>query len=104
RLAEALGKSLPSAEPYGESWEVSDHPLHRSVVARGPLAGRSLRELMEKERPALLGPAAAKYSTFPWLVKFLDCSDWLSVQVHPDDEKVGKLWPGEGGKTEAWFV
>src|SRR5262249_39108320 len=22
----------------------------------------------------------------------------------PDDEAVGRLWPGEGGKTEAWFI
>ncbi len=37
-------------------------------------------------------------------MKFLDARDWLSVQVHPDDESVRTLWPGEGGKTEAWFV
>ena len=37
-------------------------------------------------------------------MKFLDACDWLSVQVHPDDESAPPLWPGEGGKTEAWFV
>jgi mannose-6-phosphate isomerase len=41
---------------------------------------------------------------FPWLIKFLDAHDWLSVQVHPDAEAVRKLWPGEGPKNEAWFV
>jgi mannose-6-phosphate isomerase len=41
---------------------------------------------------------------FPWLVKFLDASDWLSVQVHPDEVSVQTLWPGEGSKTEAWFI
>jgi mannose-6-phosphate isomerase len=41
---------------------------------------------------------------FPWLVKYLDARDWLSVQVHPDDERAARLCPGEGGKTEAWFV
>src|SRR5947209_335681 len=104
RLHDALRKEQPSAEPYGESWEVSDHSLHRSVVAGGPARGRSLRELMEHEREGLLGPAAGRYETFPWLVKFLDACDWLSVQVHPDDVRVRRLWPGEGGKTEAWFV
>jgi mannose-6-phosphate isomerase len=34
----------------------------------------------------------------------LDANDWLSVQVHPDEKAVAKLWPGEGSKTEAWFV
>jgi mannose-6-phosphate isomerase len=59
---------------------------------------------MEADRGNLLGKSASKYATFPWLVKFLDAKDWLSVQVHPDDESVQRLWPGEGGKTEAWFV
>jgi mannose-6-phosphate isomerase len=104
RLAAALGKPLPTAEPYGEAWEVSDHALHRSVVASGPLAGRTLPDLMATRRRALLGPAAETCATFPWLIKFLDANDWLSVQVHPDEEAVRWLWPGEGHKTEAWFV
>jgi mannose-6-phosphate isomerase len=103
-LAEALGKDLPGAGPYGESWEVSDHPSHHSVVADGPRAGQTLRRLMEQEAEALLGPAAGRHGTFPWLVKLLDARDWLSVQVHPDDQAARRLWPGEGGKTEAWFV
>src|SRR5436305_8108749 len=103
-LGAVLGKSLPTAEPYGESWEVSDHPSHRSVVEGGPLAGRTLRDLMERERTGLLGRAAETHPTFPWLVKLLDARDWLSVQVHPDDVAVRRLWPGEGGKTEAWFI
>jgi mannose-6-phosphate isomerase len=59
---------------------------------------------MERERRALLGTAADAHDTFPWLVKFLDAHDWLSVQVHPDAEAVKRLLPGEGSKTEAWFV
>jgi mannose-6-phosphate isomerase len=104
RLGEALGKELPSAEPCGESWEVSDHASHSSQVQGGPWAGRTLRDLMEAERAALLGPAADDYEVFPWLVKYLDARDWLSVQVHPDDEQAPRLWPGERGKTEAWFI
>jgi mannose-6-phosphate isomerase len=134
-LAEVLGKPLPSDEAYGESWEVSDHPSHSSVVASGPWAGRTLRDLMEHEASTLLGkpelttdpgfrcatPGAAPLTThhsppaqrtthhqrsepFPWLIKFLDACDWLSVQVHPDEEAVRQLWPGEGSKTEAWFI
>jgi mannose-6-phosphate isomerase len=102
RLGEVLGKRLPADGPYGEAWEVSDHPGHRSALADG--SGRTLRHLMEADRAALLGPAAGAHSVFPWLVKFLDANDWLSVQVHPDEEAVARLWPGEGSKTEAWFV
>ena len=104
RLGAALGKALPTADAYGESWEVSGHASHQSVVAAGPLAGRTLQELMRDQRAELLGPAAAKYATFPWLIKFLDANDWLSVQVHPNEGDVRWLWPGEGSKTEAWYV
>jgi mannose-6-phosphate isomerase len=104
RLETVLHKPLATAAAYGESWEVSDHPLHRSLVESGAAAGWSLRDLMERRREGLLGRAAAHYGVFPWLVKFLDANDWLSVQVHPDEEAVRRLWPGEGSKTEAWFV
>ena len=101
-LGESLGKPLPTAAAYGESWEISDHPSHSSVVAHGhPFAGWTLRDLMQRIPDALLG---APRERFPWLVKFLDAHDWLSVQVHPDDRAVAHLWPGEGGKTEAWFI
>jgi mannose-6-phosphate isomerase len=103
RLGEALAKPLPTAAAYGESWEISDHPSHRSVVAAGQCEGQTLRDLMEREPAALLGPARG-LRTFPWLVKLLDACDWLSVQVHPDERAVRELWPGEGSKTEAWFV
>jgi mannose-6-phosphate isomerase len=104
RLEEDLGKVLPTNDLYGESWEISDHSLHRSIVTAGPAKGQTLRQLMETEREPLLGAAAARHPVFPWLLKFLDARDWLSVQVHPDDEAARKLWPGEAGKTEAWFV
>jgi mannose-6-phosphate isomerase len=103
-LAEQLGKPLPDDGAYGESWEVSDHRLHRSVVAAGPHQGQTLRWLMERHAPDVLGAPVPADTSFPWLVKFLDCHDWLSVQVHPDERAVTELWPGEGSKTEAWFV
>lgn len=42
---------------------------------------------------------------FPLLVKIIQANDFLSVQVHPDDEKAVEL-EGEGsrGKTECWYV
>lgn len=104
RLGTHLGKHLPGAEAYGESWEISDHPLHLSRIASGPEKGRTLRELMESESVALLGAAAASHHQFPLLVKFLDACGWLSVQVHPDERAVRQLLPGEASKTEAWFV
>lgn len=101
-LAERLDKRLPDQQAYGEAWEVSDHPRHASVSRCGPTRGRSLRSLMEHHATEIVGGKGAE--RFPWLLKWLDCHDWLSVQVHPDAEKVVTLWPGEGPKNEAWFI
>jgi mannose-6-phosphate isomerase len=102
-LGEVLGKVLPTEAPYGESWEISDHASHHSVVASGPQAGKTLHQLMAQDSRALLGDDW-KGTIFPWLVKFLDAHDWLSVQVHPDETAVKVHWPSESSKTEVWFI
>ncbi len=40
------------------------------------------------------------------LVKWLDCRDWLSVQVHPDDALARSLTGDStaSGKTECWYI
>jgi mannose-6-phosphate isomerase len=103
-LARFLGKNPPAGVPCGESWEVSDHSSHASIVATGSLFGHTLRELMLRHRDQLLGPAAAQHERFPWLIKLLDVSDRLSVQVHPDERAAGRLALGESAKSEAWLV
>lgn len=103
RLARDLGK-MPAADGlYGESWEVSDHPTHASRLVEGPadVLGKTLPELRASLAAELIGRRAP---AFPWLIKFLDAADRLSVQVHPDDAKARVLCPGEGGKSEAWFI
>lgn len=104
RIARYLGKNPPAGQPCGESWEVTDHPLHYSRLATASNYGVTLRQLMDRHRRDLLGQAADRFTVFPWLVKLLDANDWLSVQVHPDEEAVKKLWPGESAKTECWYV
>ncbi|MBM4017674.1 MAG: class I mannose-6-phosphate isomerase [Planctomycetes bacterium] len=107
RLAELFGKPLAPGVRVGESWELSDHPHGRSRVADGPLAGRTLREVLERHGPAVLGPeglARGWGERFGLLIKFIDAADRLSVQVHPDDACAAALAPGERGKTECWVV
>ena len=52
RLA-ALGKNLPPDATIGESWELADLPGEGpcSIVAEGPLAGTTLRELLDTHQP-----------------------------------------------------
>ncbi len=51
RRMEQWRKDLP-AGPIGESWDLSDHPRGMSVVAQGPLAGKTLRQLMAATSPS----------------------------------------------------
>ena len=50
RRLETLGKSLGPGNDYAESWEIVDHGADQSMVAYGPLAGRTLGEL--RARPS----------------------------------------------------
>ena len=103
RLAD-FGKDLPEGSTIGESWEVTDRPGEQSVVLDGPLAGRTLHELWTgPERLALFGGrAAGGGEDFPLLVKLLDCTATLSVQVHPPAEVAPDL--GGEPKTEMWYL
>jgi mannose-6-phosphate isomerase len=74
-----------------------------SVVAEGPLAGRTLNQLVSENPTALVGPGFSG-RTFPLMVKLIDASQRLSVQVHPDDDGARALGLGENGKTECWRV
>jgi mannose-6-phosphate isomerase len=95
------GRKLPGAAPIGESWEMADRPEAQSVVAAGPWAGRTLRAVLAAHAAEIMGPAWPAARPFPILVKWLDCRDRLSVQVHPPADLAGKLH-GEP-KTENWY-
>ncbi len=95
-------KDLPGG-PIGESWDLADHSRGMSVVASGPLAGKTLRELTAAHGRELVGETWDG-GEFPLLVKLIDANDRLSVQVHPDDALAKSLGVGTRGKTECWFL
>jgi mannose-6-phosphate isomerase len=96
-------KALPPEVPIGESWEISDRPGDESIIANGPLGGRSLRWLMEQHGPDVLGRATpAAEGRFPLLCKILDARDVLSLQVHPPAGAAAAL--GGEPKTEMWYI
>jgi len=101
-LATVLGKELPPGEAVGESWEVADVPEGTSAIADGPLAGLSLREVMERVGDELLPGWGARQ--FPLLVKFIDAQEDISIQVHPDAEVCRRLFPAERCKNETWLI
>ncbi|MGA3171850.1 MAG: type I phosphomannose isomerase catalytic subunit [Chthoniobacteraceae bacterium] len=104
RLADILSAPLPGDGPIGEAWILSDRDDHPSLVADGPLKGKTIKELLDQWPHQLMGGLAGQFSRFPLLLKFLDVRKALSVQVHPSDAHLELIPPGENGKTEAWVV
>jgi len=101
-LEMSLGRTLPRAGPIGESWEVVDRPEAQSTVVGGRFAGQPIRDVLAAEAAAVMGPAYNPQRPFPILIKWLDCRERLSLQVHPPAE----IAPAMGGepKTENWYI
>lgn len=101
RRLEQFGLSLPAGAAVGEALVTAGE----ATVSAGPHAGRTLGELVASNVDLLgaFGTAAVGgRPLFPLLVKLIDATENLSVQVHPDDlaaEPLDRL-----GKTEAWHV
>jgi mannose-6-phosphate isomerase len=101
-LETALGRDLPAGRPIGESWEIVDRPEAQSVVRGGVADGLTFRELAAIYGPDLMGPEWPADRPFPILVKWLDCRERLSLQVHPPAEVAPEL--GGEPKTENWYI
>src|SRR3990170_3892202 len=103
RLIESsFDRMLPPASRIGESWEIVDRPETQSVVRGGRHVGRTLRELIETHGRELMGPRWPAKNRFPILVKWLDCRERLSLQVHPSTMTASAL--GGEPKTENWYI
>jgi mannose-6-phosphate isomerase len=109
-----LGKALPEVKHIGESWELYDFPPGvvggsgewvSATISNGPLAGRTLHELVTDFPQELLGEVKpmGPHGQFPILIKFLDAREDLSIQVHPD-QAYAQAHPEAHLKTEAWYV
>ena len=101
-LASALNRTLPPDRPIGESWEIVDRPEAQSVISGGVFDGQSLRTVIAGQPAAIMGPTWPADRAFPILVKWLDCKERLSLQVHPPAAVAPEL-KGEP-KTENWYI
>ena len=97
-----LGRKLPEGKVIGESWELVDREGEQSVVAEGTQKGKTIRELLEGGAADILGPGREGSQPFPILIKWLDCQDRLSLQVHPP-AAIAPILGGEA-KTENWYI
>ncbi len=86
-----------------EAWVLSCHPDGENIIENGKYQGRTLSDLLSNEGKAWRGTRAAAFDFFPVLIKLIDASDNLSVQVHPSDA-YALAHEGQLGKTEAWYI
>ena len=100
RNLESFNFDIPEGN-IGEAWVVAAHDNGSSKIVNGELAGLTLKEAYAKN-PQLF--TEKKYDKYPLLIKILDASDNLSVQVHPEDDYARINENGELGKTECWYV
>lgn len=107
RNLEHLGRKLPPDGVIAESWEIAAHEDGTSIVNNGRFAGMPLTDLHKQLGLELMGRRCAwaqERGKFPLLIKLLDASRPLSVQVHPNDEYALAHEGNELGKTEMWVV
>lgn len=112
RLA-TLGKDVPQGGSIGESWELADLETTSasgaggagvsSTIARGALAGQTIRDAVRLWGSDLLGSAAPIEGRFPLLLKYLDAREDLSIQVHPSPQYAAAHADAHV-KTECWYV
>lgn len=105
RLKEDFNKETPY-DITAESWEVSTNDNGKSIVKNGDFQGLDLAEVFEKieNRNEIFGTKTQEMEKFPLLIKFIDASSNLSVQVHPDDKYAFEKENGNKGKTEMWYI
>ncbi len=89
---ESLGRLYSVSSKIGEVWLCSNHPSYTTPL---------FNDKKERIEWSWVNDKWG-FKRFPFLIKHIKTTDWLSVQVHPDDEaaqKAGELW----GKPEMWY-
>ncbi|MGH2561633.1 MAG: type I phosphomannose isomerase catalytic subunit [Thermomicrobiales bacterium] len=103
RSLERFGFELPPDVPIGEAVVTAPE----AVIREGRHAGRALSDVVTDNPLAAIGAlgmaATGGRPLFPLLIKLIDATDDLSIQVHPDDETAADE-DDSLGKTEAWHV
>lgn len=97
-----FGKDVGGDKKIGESWELADLQEDKSVISNGELAGQTLSWAIQNYPKEITGEENFP-GPFPLLIKLLDAQDFLSVQVHPDEQTCEGLGKGEP-KTECWYI
>lgn len=100
KIKEEFGYDTTSSN-IGEAWIVSANDHGYSTIINEKYKGLTLKELWDSHRE-IFGKNCG--DTFPFLIKYIDARDNLSIQVHPDDEYAKKVENEPNGKAECWYI
>lgn len=105
KLHSLLGKEVGDITCAGESWEISAVEGSLSIISNGIYKGLNIEQILTQYGSEILGIDHFKQfgTRFPLLIKFLDSTHDLSIQVHPND-KIALERHHSLGKTEFWYV
>lgn len=111
------GKVTPEDTSFPEEWVASTvkasnigrehiHEGWSEVELEDCSQSVTLKELVELDPEAFLGKKHTELyqERLAVLVKVLDASERLTIQVHPDRETAKRFFNSDFGKTEAWLV
>lgn len=100
RINKEFGYDAKS-DNIGEAWIVSANNHGYSTIINEKYKSKTLKELWE-EYPNIFGNESER--PFPFLIKYIDAKDNLSIQVHPDDEYAKRVEKEPNGKAECWYI
>lgn len=101
RLYQNYGKGSADIA-IGETWELSVRSDRKCKIKNGPRAGYTLEDFISQVGNEVVFDGYDG-EHFPLLIKFIDATDKLSVQVHPDDEYAA-VHENSIGKNELWYI
>jgi len=93
----------PGVPAAASSWEVIDAGPLQSVVANGPLQGRSLGELTADFPGELAGRRQRRGEPFPLCLRFLDVGRPLPLLVHPDEHQCAASGGTLQSNVKFWY-
>lgn len=106
RLKEEYNKVNTDKEIVAETWEISTNKNGKSLIKnKDEYDYENLDDIYQdcEIKEKVFGTKCNYLVEFPLLVKFIDASKNLSVQVHPNDEYASQN-ENSSGKTEMWYV
>lgn len=102
KLKELYKKDTPY-DITAESWELSAHQDGPSTIVGGEYDKVSFKDFIDKNKEIVCGWKSEVFDRFPILIKFIDATNPLSIQIHPEDD-YAFVNEDEFGKNEVWYV